>query len=257
MAKLKILIVEDEILVATDIEESLLSLGYYVLNAVATGKAALHEVEKNLPDVILMDIMLKGDLTGIETANLIRQKHDVPIIYLTANADMSTINKAKISLPYGYIIKPFTDKDLQTNIEIARFKFENDLKMKMESDQFNQIFGLGKDKKDTIIIQGKNGLEKIRPDDIYFIEGTASGSILYLLDDEIAAEKKLDNIGELFHGDDFLQINEMFIVNINKVFIAKFPEIIIADKMNVLSVDDDKKEQLEALLKKKKTEFCL
>ena len=116
MSKLKVLIVEDEILVATDIEESLQSLGYIVQKAVVTGKAALQEVEKSLPDIILMDIMLKGEMTGIETANLIRQKHDVPIIYLTANADISTIEKAKTSLPYGYIIKPFTEKDLQTNI---------------------------------------------------------------------------------------------------------------------------------------------
>ena len=252
MTKLKILIVEDEILVATDIEESLLGLGYYVLNAVATGKAALHEVEKNLPDVILMDIMLKGDLTGIETANLIRQNHDVPIIYLTANADISTINKAKISLPYGYIIKPFTDKDLQTNIEIARFKFENDMKVKMESDQFNQIFGLGKDKKDHIIIQGKNGLERIRHDDIYFIEGTESGSIFHLGDEEIISEKKLDKVGELFHLNNFMKINDFYIVNIDKIFLVKFPEIIIADKMSVLSVDEDKKEHLEALIEKLK-----
>jgi CheY-like chemotaxis protein len=249
MSKLKILIVEDEILVATDIEESLLGLGYDVLNAVATGKAALREVEKNLPDVILMDIMLKGDLNGIETANFIRQKHDVPIIYLTANADVSTINKAKISLPYGYIIKPFTDKDLQTNIEIARFKFENDMKIKMESDQFNQFFGMGKDKKDHVIVQGKNGLERVRPDDVYFIEGTESGSILHFMDEEIITEKTLDKIKDLFSFDHFYQVNELFIVNINKIFLSKFPEIIIADKMSVLSVDDNKKAELEALLK--------
>ena len=250
MSKFKILIVEDELLVATDIEESLVSMGYEVLNAVATGKSALREVEKNLPDVILMDIMLKGDLTGIETANLIRQKHNVPIIYLTANADISTINKAKISLPYGYIIKPFTDKDLQTNIEIARFKFENDIKLKMESDQFNQIFGLGNDKKDHIIIEGKNGLERIRPDDIYFIEGVENGSILHLLDEEISSEKQLDEIGKLFPLNSYLKVSKLFIVNVNKIFLVKFPEIIVADKMSVISVDENKKEQLEAMLAK-------
>lgn len=250
MSQLKILIVEDEILVATDIEESLLSMGYKVLNAVATGKSALREVEKNLPDVILMDIMLKGDLTGIETANLIRQKHNVPIIYLTANADISTINKAKISLPYGYIIKPFTDKDLQTNIEIARFKFENDIKLKMESDQFNQIFGLGNDKKDHLIIEGKNGLERIRPDDIYFIEGEESGSILHLLDEEITSAKELDEIGKLFPLNSFVKVSDLFIVNVNKIYLVKFPEIIIADKMSVISVDENKKALLEAMLVK-------
>lgn len=250
MSKLKILIVEDEILVATDIEESLLGMGYEVLNAVATGLSAIREVEKNLPDVILMDIMLKGDLTGIETANLIRQKNDVPIIYLTANADIATINKAKISLPYGYIIKPFTDKDLQTNIEIARFKFENDIKLKMESDQFNQLFGMGSDKKDHLIIEGKNGLERVRPDDIYFIEGDENGSTLHLLDEEITSAKQLDEIGKLFPLNCFIKVNEIFIVNVNRIFLVKFPEIIIADKMSVITVDENKKEQLEAMLKK-------
>lgn len=139
MKKINVLIVEDEILVATDIEESLTGLGYSVQNSVATGAAAISEVEKQLPDIILMDIMLKGPMTGIEAASHIRKHHNVPIIYLTANADISTIEKAKHSLPYGYIIKPFNEKDLQTNIEIARFKFENDMKTQMESDQFNKF----------------------------------------------------------------------------------------------------------------------
>ena len=249
MSKLKILIVEDELLVATDIEESLQSLGYEVQNAVATGQAALNEVEKSLPDVILMDIMLKGELTGIEAANLIRQKHDVPIIYLTANADISTIEKAKNSLPYGYIIKPFTEKDLQTNIEISRFKFENDMMLKMESDQFNLFFGLGSDKKDHLIIQGIKGLEKIRPNDVYFIEGTENGSVLHFLNEELQSEKSIDEIGRLFPKNNFLKVSEMFIVNIHKIFLAKFPEIIIADKMTVISVDENKKDQLEEILK--------
>lgn len=250
MSKLKILIVEDELLVATDIEESLHNLGYEVQNAVATGKAALNEVEKNLPDVILMDIMLKGDLTGIEVANLIRQKHDVPIIYLTANADISTIEKAKVSLPYGYIIKPFTEKELQTNIEISRFKFENDMILKMESDQFNLFFGSGNNKKQHLIIQGIKGLERVKPDDVYFIEGSSDGgSVLHFFDEEIESEKNLDEVGRLFPSNYFLKVSEMFIVNIHKIFLAKFPEIIIADKMTVIPVDENKIGQLEEMLK--------
>ncbi len=136
----KILVVEDELLVATDIEESLDSLGYIVQGTVDTGLGAISNVEKSLPDLILMDINLKGEMSGIEAAKIITQNHNVPIIYLTANADLSTINQAKVALPYGYIIKPFTDKDLQTNIEIAIFRFENDMKLKMESEQFNTFF---------------------------------------------------------------------------------------------------------------------
>jgi len=246
MSNLKVLIVEDEALVATDIEESLETLGYIVQNAVASGKAAIDEVEKNLPDVILMDIILKGEMTGIEAANIIRQKHNVPIIYLTANADISTIEKAKISLPYGYIIKPFTEKDLQTNIEIARFKFENDIKSKVESDQFNQFFGLGDDKKDHVIVQGEKGLEKINPDEVYFIEKRAGHIVFHLFDQEVFSTSSPEEIRTLFPEEKFITVSHSFIVNVDKIFLAKFPEIIIADKMSVISVDDDRLEELKA-----------
>jgi CheY-like chemotaxis protein len=245
MSNLKVLIVEDEALVATDIEESLESLGYIVQNAVATGKAAIEEVEKNLPDVILMDIMLKGDMTGIDAANIIRQKHNVPIIYLTANADISTIEKAKVSLPYGYIIKPFTERDLQTNIEIARFKFENDIKSKIESDQFNQFFGIGTEKKGHVIVQGEKGLEKINPDDVYFIEKQADHTVLHLFDQEIFSKSSFEEIGKLFPEEKFIIVSDLFIVNVNKIFLAKFPEIIIVDKMSVITVDNDRQDEIK------------
>ncbi len=246
MWKLNILIVEDEVLVATDIEESLQSLGYNVQNAVATGKAAIEEVQKKLPDVILMDIMLKGSMTGIEAANIIRQKHDVPIIYLTANADISTIEKAKISLPYGYIIKPFTEKDLRTNIEIARFKFENDMKSKIESDQFNKFFDIGVQKKDHVFFQGEKGFEKINPEDVYFVEKQNEFSIIHLLDEEILSKSSIEDIGKLFAKDKFLRVSDLYIVNLDKIFMAKFPEIIIADKMSVITVDQDRQTEIQS-----------
>lgn len=245
MSNYNILIVEDEVLVATDIEESLESLGYTVQNAVTTGKAAIEEVEKNLPDVILMDIMLKGTMTGIEAANIIRQKHNVPIIYLTANADISTIEKAKVSLPYGYIIKPFNEKDLRTNIEIARFKFENDIKSKVESDQFNKFFGLGDEKKDHVIFQGEKGLEKLIPEDIYFIEKQDNQAIIHLLDEEISSTNSIEEVEKSLPTEKFFRVSELFIVNLDKIFMAKFPEIIIADKMNVITVDDNRQNDLK------------
>jgi CheY-like chemotaxis protein len=170
MSKLNILIVEDEFLVGADIEESLLSLGYNVQKCVPSGPAAIAEVERKLPDLILMDIRLKGEMTGIDASNIIREKHDVPIIYLTANADLGTIEQAKTSLPYGYITKPFTEKDLQTNIEIARFKFENDIQMKIESDQYNALFKKGDVQQQQLFFDGEEGLMKLNPDDIYYAD---------------------------------------------------------------------------------------
>lgn len=245
MSAYKVLIVEDELLVAADIEESLEILGYTVIGTVATGKDAIEMVNQNLPDIILMDIMLKGDMTGIEAATIIKQKHDVPIVYLTANADLATIEKAKFSLPYGYIIKPFTEKDLQTNIEIARFKFINDIKSKMENDQYNSFYTDQKDtSRKTIIVEAEKGLEKIQIENIYFIQGNQENSTIFLIDDELKVKKGLEEFEKTLPEEQFMRVNPNFILNTNKIFLSKFPEVIIVDRMNVLTVDADKRDLL-------------
>lgn len=246
MPALNILVVEDEFLVAADIEESLISLGYKVQNTVASGPAAISEVEKNLPDLILMDIILKGEMTGIEAATVIGEKHNVPIIYLTANADFATVEKAKISLPYGYILKPFTEKELQTNIEIARFKFENDLKSRIESDQFNKFFRLNEEKKELLMVDSDKGLEKIQLPDVYYIEQSGENCKAHMRGENVLIRSTLDEIASHFPADKFVRVSCDHLVNIDKIFIAKFPEIIIADKMSVIIVEKEYKEAFES-----------
>ncbi len=243
----KILIVEDEILVATDIQESLESLGYTVQGMVDTGLKAIAAVEKELPDLILMDINLKGEMTGIEAAKTISKDSDVPIIYLTANADIDTVNKAKVALPYGYIIKPFTDKDLQTNIEIAIFKFASDLKQKMESEQFNTFFDLKDHEKNQIIVHANKGLEKINIKDVYFIEKDNHQTIIHLADDEIVTNRSFSELTGLFPQKYFIQVSKFFVINASKVFAVKYPEIIMADKMTVISVDEEYREMVKTI----------
>jgi DNA-binding LytR/AlgR family response regulator len=243
----KILIVEDEILVATDIQESLESLGYTIQGTVDTGLKAIEAVEKSLPDLVLMDINLKGEMTGIEAAKIITRKNDVPIIYLTANADIDTVNKAKVALPYGYIIKPFNDKDLQTNIEIAIFKFVNDVKLKMESEQFNTFFDLKDHSKNQIILHGEKGLEKINIDDVYFIEKDDDQTIVHLAEDEVYTQRPFAEITGLFPKKYFIQVSKYFVINTLKVFAVKFPEIIISDKMAVITVDEKYKETIKSI----------
>ena len=119
MANEKILIVEDERIVAKDIEKSLKKLGYVVLASVASGEEAIQKVTERQPDLVLMDVQLKGQMDGIEAAEQIYTSFGIPVIYLTAYADENTLQRAKITEPFGYIIKPFDERDLQTAIEIA------------------------------------------------------------------------------------------------------------------------------------------
>jgi len=119
MAAEKILVVEDERVVARDIEKRLKKLGYVVTLTVASGEEAIKKTAETRPDLVLMDIQLKGKMDGIEAAERIRTDFDIPVIYLTAFADEETLQRAKATEPFGYILKPFDERDLHTAIEIA------------------------------------------------------------------------------------------------------------------------------------------
>ena len=122
MAKSKIMIVEDEWITADDIRMSLQSLGYIVTSLVTSGEEAIKNAEEDRPDLVLMDIMLKGEMDGIEAASQIRSCYNIPIIYLTAFADEKILERARITEPFGYIVKPFVNEDLKIAIEIALYK---------------------------------------------------------------------------------------------------------------------------------------
>mgnify|MGYP003473637111 FL=1 len=111
--KYKILIVEDEMIIAANISLQLTTLGYEVTGIIPRGEEALMHFRQNKPDIVLLDIQLKGDLDGIETAKLMQKESEIPIIYLTANADEAHFNKAKSTNPYAFISKPFKKLDLQ------------------------------------------------------------------------------------------------------------------------------------------------
>ncbi|OGD09667.1 MAG: histidine kinase [Candidatus Aminicenantes bacterium RBG_13_62_12] len=130
MSGIKILIVEDEAIVAKDMESMLRSMGYEVSGVASTGAAALRLAEEAHPDLVLMDIVLQGDMDGIEAAAKIWQSLGIPVIYITAYADKNTLGRAKVTEPFGYIIKPFNERDLQTVIEMAYYKSRMDLQLR-------------------------------------------------------------------------------------------------------------------------------
>ncbi|MFM2136769.1 MAG: hypothetical protein RL021_2169, partial [Bacteroidota bacterium] len=134
---LKIMIVEDEIIVAKDIQRILKKLGYEAFDPYANGKKALDAIEKLQPDLILLDINLKSsDIDGVQVGEQIHQHYHVPFIYLTAFSDKNTLERAKLTEPYGYILKPFDEDDIRTAIEIAYYKYTKDLEMQNKGNRF-------------------------------------------------------------------------------------------------------------------------
>jgi len=124
MKEAKILVVEDENIVALEIKKRLQKLGYIVPSVASTGEDAISKVEGILPDLVLMDIMLKGEIDGIHAAGEIRKRFNIPVVYLTAYSDEETLQRAKLTEPYGYILKPFEENDLRTTIEIALYRHQ-------------------------------------------------------------------------------------------------------------------------------------
>lgn len=130
MNNINILIVEDEIIVAKDIENKLKKVGYTVSGLVSSGEEAIDTAAKTNLDLILMDIRLRGNIDGVEAARQIYDRFSIPIIFLTANADKATFERAKITQPLGYLLKPFKEKELYNTIEITLFRYEIEKKLK-------------------------------------------------------------------------------------------------------------------------------
>ena len=130
MNPIQILVVEDEVIVAQDIAGRLTKLGYAVTATVSSGEEAIQKAIENPPDLVLMDIVLKGDMDGVTAAEKIRTNRNVPTVFLTAYADDQTLQRAKLTDPFGYIIKPFQQNDLRVAIEIALHRHEIETKMR-------------------------------------------------------------------------------------------------------------------------------
>jgi len=137
VVRANILVVEDDFVIARLIAESLKDLGYGLAGMVASGEEAVKKAAETHPDLILMDIRLKGSIDGIEAAEQIASLH-IPIVYLTSYSDERTVERAKITEPYGYLIKPFTDTELKTTLEMAIYKHRRERSTKEQAEWFRK-----------------------------------------------------------------------------------------------------------------------
>lgn len=134
----RILIVEDERIVAGDVRSRLRRLGYTVVDMVATGEEAIMRADALRPDLVLMDIRIEGPMDGIQAAEAIRARFDIPVIYLSAYADRQTVERAKVTEPFGYLIKPFEDTELHSSIEVALYKRKTEAQRRALESQLLQ-----------------------------------------------------------------------------------------------------------------------
>jgi two-component system, LytTR family, response regulator LytT len=225
MSKINVLVVEDESIVSKDIQHSLKKLGYNVVGAAATGEKAIELAHSENPDIVLMDIMLKGEMNGIEAAEAIKAKLFIPVIFLTAYADESTLSKAKVTEPYGYIIKPFKEIDLHTSIEMAIYKHSKEKEIVKERDLLYSIIDNKEETKEFIFVKSNSKLIKLNCTDIFFIEALKDYVVINTADSRYTIHSTMKDIETKMGNEDFIRVHRSFIVRLDKIASIEYPNL--------------------------------
>ena len=246
MLKNHILIVEDEAIVASDIQYSLQKLGFFVTGVAASGELALSMIKSSQPDLILMDIMLQGKLSGLDTAELIMKTYSIPIIFLTAYVDEVTLSRAKKCEPFGYIIKPFKEIQLQTAIEMALYKFKKEDDLIKERNLLYSIMDNSKIMNDMLFIKSENKIVKIKLADIYFIHADQSEVVIYTNNSEFKLHSSINELKEKT-GELFIQLSDQFLINKEKFLRIDYPTIYFKDIFKLIKVINEDEPTIDSL----------
>lgn len=227
-SQLKILIVEDEMLIAANIAIQLETLGYEVAGIIPRGEEAIKTVQNEKPDLVLMDINLKGELDGIETATKMQQIAEIPIIYLTANADDAHFDRAKVTNPYAFISKPFKKLDLQRAIELASVRIlheKNEPKTEPSSLKLE----------DRIFVKQNDLMCKILIADILYLEADRNYCQVFTKDKSYLLINTLKNMEDKLPADTFQRIHRSYIVNLKQVNEFNHNHITVGNKILPMS----------------------
>lgn len=238
MTPLKILLVEDQEIIAYDLETLLTEWGYEVVGCAASGEDALCMFKAYQPDLALVDVQLEGDIDGIETVKNFNAIRLIPIVYLTGQADLETVERAKSSRPTAYLLKPFDDRSLQISLDLAfdifsqykspAPKIEATLQpsvnaVKLSADMILQDG-------DSIFIKQNYRFVKLKKDEILIIEAEGNYCFIHTKQHRYLVRMPLVNILERLQINDLIRIHRSFSVNIKGVEEFSESEIIINGK---------------------------
>ncbi len=204
---IKILIVEDEPIIASDIEMTLDELGYVVVGIAEDAEKAIELIQEEEPDLLLLDINLEGDIDGVMLAQDVNRLYQIPFVFLTSNTDYMTINRVKRTKPAGFIVKPFSQEDLISNIEIALYN---------KTDFFSE------EKAKDFFIKDGNSLVKIKVDKLMFAKAEDNYTRFLTTLDSYLVASTLKRVSTKLDKLPFVRIHRSYIININ--FIEKIQD---------------------------------
>lgn len=229
MEKVKILIVEDDMIIAADISMQLTQMGYEITGILPRGEDALDNIAQTKPDIVLMDVNLKGEMDGVETARIIAQRHQVPLIYLTANADEATFNRAKTTRPEAFISKPFKRIDLARAIELVVSKMqEGNLGDEANATETPSAAKVLLD--DRIFVRFKDRMVKIFIKDILYAEAERNYCRIQSSDKEYLMTVPLKTFEKKLQSDQFIRVHRSYVINLTKIDELADTYLVIAKK---------------------------
>lgn len=228
---IKILVVEDEMIIGAKISMQLSELGYEVTGILPRGEEVLNHLKENKPDIVLLDIQLKGKMDGIETAALVEQHFQLPVIFLTANTDDATFNRAKTTRPAAFISKPFKQLDVQRAIELTISRMEGQKGNMPVSEDREQPFILS----DRIFVRHKDRMVKIMIADILYAEADRNYSRIFTATKEYLLSITLKSIEEKLPDHLFMRIHRSWLINLQQVEAVTENAVMIANREIPLS----------------------
>lgn len=244
--KIKILIVEDESIVAKDIQNILQKNNYEVIGIANNADTTMNILAQQVPDLILMDIMIKGTSNGIELSHKIKQEWDIPIIFLTAYSDGPTIEKAKLIEPYAYITKPFKNSDVLSAIEITLFRYKKDLERKKEKEYLYSIVENTKEtgSENMIFVKSGGKMVRIKFEEIYIVEALKDYVTFHTQHGRYIVHATMKFIEEKLGKKDFIRSHRSYIIRIDKIQSIENQEVIIEGFPKTIPIGGNYKDEV-------------
>jgi DNA-binding LytR/AlgR family response regulator len=235
MDSLKILIVEDEVITAADIQETLEKAGHKIIVIARNFDDAIASLQKHQPDLAIIDVTLRGSsLDGIHTAKELLKLHTMPIIYLTANSESETFQRAKDTLPAAYLLKPFRHTELALQVELAYYHYKVNLKPAADPSTAKDVF-----------LPFDKGLIKIVKNDVVYLKADGAYVKLFLVDNtSYLFSMNLGYLAQYFSTENFYRLSRSLLINLNHLERLERDQLYLHNQENPIQIPDGSRADL-------------
>lgn len=226
--KARVMVVEDESIVRWDIENTLKQSGHSVVASCASGEEAVELCEEHRPQVVLMDIALSGGLSGIDAAKRIRERTGSAVVFLTANSDKGTVDRARTAVPYGFVIKPFRPVDLMIAIEVAMHNHDKDSTVLRERDHLRMRLA-GEGDQAALFITVKGRQQRVLCREIRFIQALKDYVGIQVAARRYVVYSTMSGMEQRLPQDQFLRVHRSYIVRVGSIKAIEDYQVLLED----------------------------